>query len=82
MSTTVSKESKILTNRNIIERARTILPNLIYDENPYTVIDNGQIYWVLDAYTVSDKYPYSTFTEIEYESVICVLFTIQYAKSC
>ena len=67
MSTTVSKESKILTNRNIIERARTILPNLIYDENPYTVIDNGQIYWVLDAYTVSDKYPYSTFTEIEYD---------------
>ena len=67
LSRTVSSESKILTNRNIIERARTILPNLIYDENPYTVIDNGQIYWVLDAYTVSDQYPYSTYTEIEYD---------------
>lgn len=67
LSRTVSNESKILTNRNIIERARTILPNLIYDENPYTVIDNGQIYWVLDAYTVSDQYPYSTYTEIEYD---------------
>ena len=67
MSGSVSSESKILTNRNIIERARTILPNLIYDENPYTVIDNGQIYWVLDAYTVSDQYPYSTYTEIEYD---------------
>ena len=67
MSSSVSSESKILTNRNIIERARTILPNLIYDENPYTVIDNGQIYWVLDAYTVSDQYPYSTYTEIEYD---------------
>ena len=67
MSSTVSNESKILTNRNIIERAKTVLPNLIYDENPYTVIDDGQIYWVLDAYTVSDKYPYSTFTEIEYD---------------
>lgn len=67
MSSSVSSESKILTNRNIIERAKTVLPNLIYDENPYTVIDNGQIYWVLDGYTVSSQYPYSTYSEIEYE---------------
>ena len=67
MSSSISSESKILTNRNIIERAKTILPNLIYDENPYTVINDGQIYWVLDAYTVSDQYPYSTYTEIEYD---------------
>ena len=66
MSNTVTNESKILTNRNIIERAKTALPYLIYYENPYTVISNGEIYWVLDAYTVSDKYPYSTYTEIEY----------------
>lgn len=67
MSNTVSNESKILTNRNIIERAKTVLPNLIYDENPYTVINEGQIYWVLDGYTVSNKYPFSTYSEIEYE---------------
>ena len=67
MSSTVSSESKILTNRNIIERAKTVLPNLIYDENPYTVVDEGQIYWVLDAYTVSSQYPYSTYAEIEYD---------------
>ena len=67
MSSAVTNESKILTNRNIIERAKTVLPNLWYDENPYTVIDDGQIYWVLDAYTVSNQYPYSTYAEIEYE---------------
>ena len=67
MSTSVNSESKILTNRNIIKRAKAVLPNLIYDENPYTVVDNGQIYWVLDGYTVSDKYPYSTYTEIQYD---------------
>ena len=67
MSSSVTSQSKILTNRNIIKRAKAVLPNLIYDENPYTVIDNGQIYWVLDAYTVSDKYPYSTYTEIEHD---------------
>ncbi len=66
MTTSVTNESKILTNRNIIERARTVLPNLVYEENPYTVIHDGQIYWVLDGYTVSDKYPYSTYTELEY----------------
>ena len=66
-SNTVSNESKILTNRNIIERAKTVLPNLWYDENPYTVIDNGQIYWVLDGYTVSNQYPYSTYAEVEYD---------------
>ena len=67
MSNAVSNQSKILTNRNIIERAKTVLPNLIYDENPYTVINEGQIYWVLDGYTVSNKYPYSTYSEIDYE---------------
>jgi len=67
MSSSVSSESKILTNRNIIERAKTVLPNLWYDENPYTVIHEGQIYWVLDGYTVSDQYPYSTYTEVIYD---------------
>ena len=67
MSTSVNSESKILTNRNIIKRAKAVLPNLIYDENPYTVVDDGKIYWVLDGYTVSDKYPYSTYTEIQYD---------------
>lgn len=67
-STSVDNESKILINRNIRERAKRALPYLMYDENPYTVIDdNGDIYWVIDAYTTSNEYPYSTFTEIQYE---------------
>lgn len=61
----VTSESKILTNRNIIKRAETIMPYLMYDENPYTVInDEGRIIWVLDAYTISDSYPYSQKTTI------------------
>ena len=59
---------KILINRNIRERAKKALPYLMYDEEPYTVVDkNGDIYWVLDAYTTSSQYPYSTYTSIEYE---------------
>ena len=68
MSNTVTNESKILTNRNVIERAKTALPYIIYDENPYTVVSDGQIYWVVDGYTISDQYPYSTYSEIEYNN--------------
>ena len=64
----ITSDSKILINRNIIERAKKALPYLMYDENPYTVIsDDGKIYWVLDAYTISSSYPYSQYTEIEHE---------------
>ena len=67
-SSSINKKSKLLINRNIIERAKTALPNLIYDSKPYTVINNdGNIIWVLDAYTISNSYPYSSYINIEYE---------------
>ena len=56
----VKEDSKILTNRNIINRAKTIMPYLMYDENPYIVVrNNGELVWVLDAYTTTNNYPYS-----------------------
>lgn len=65
----LTSDSKILLNRNIIKRAKLALPNVIYDDSPYTVVDkNGDIYWVLDAYTTSNKYPYSTYTSVEYDN--------------
>ena len=66
----VTKESKIITTRNIIERAKTIMPYLKYDNNPYMILtDNGNLMWVLDAYTTSNYYPYSQETIIEYEGL-------------
>ena len=65
-SSDVTAESKILINRNIIQRAQTLMPDLIYDENPYIIIDeNGEIWWVIDAYTTSNNYPYSQKITIE-----------------
>lgn len=59
-SSDINKDSKIITNRNIIERAKTLLPNVLYDEDPYLVItDEGKLVWVLDAYTRTHNYPYS-----------------------
>lgn len=69
-SSEVTNESKILINRNIIKRAKTVMPYLIYDDNPYTVVtDEGKTVWVLDAYTVSSQYPYSQFTSIEHDGI-------------
>ena len=46
------------------------MPYLIYDENPYTVVtEEGKIVWVLDAYTVSNEYPYSQYTTIEHDGI-------------
>lgn len=60
-------ESSIITSRNIIERAKTVMPYLIYDENPYMVAtNNGELVWVLDAYTVSNQYPYSQKTNVKF----------------
>ena len=68
-SSNVTGESKILTNRNIIARAKTLMPYLIYDENPYIVINNeGRMIWVIDAYTISNNYPYSQKTTIKESS--------------
>ena len=45
------------------------LPDVVYDNEPYTVVDKqGNIYWVIDAYTISSSYPYSTYTEIQYDN--------------
>jgi len=61
----ITNNSKFLLNRNIIERAKTIIPDLIYDQEPYMIIsDEGKQIWVLDAYTVSNEYPYSQKTMI------------------
>ena len=66
----VTKESNIITTRNVIERAKTIMPYLKYDKEPYMVItDEGKLVWVLDAYTTSNNYPYSQETIIEYDGL-------------
>lgn len=65
-SSDITEETKIINNRNIIERAKKILPDVLYDENPYLVITaEGRLVWVLDGYTRSNAYPYSQTTTID-----------------
>ena len=55
----INPESKILINRNIIDRAKKIAPFLTFDSDPYPIVQDDKIMWVVDAYTTSDKYPFS-----------------------
>lgn len=59
VSGALTSESKILLHRNVQERVEKIAPFLTYDQDPYLVINEGKLYWIIDAYTMSTKYPYS-----------------------
>ncbi len=53
-------ESRIQINRTVPERFQALAPFLLYDPDPYLVVDeDGSLVWMQDAYTVSGKYPYS-----------------------
>ena len=59
LSNDITSESRILYYRAIAERIAKIAPFLTFDRDPYIVITDGKIYWIADAYTTSDRYPYS-----------------------
>ncbi len=55
----ITSESRIQYRREIQERISTVAPFLLLDNDPYLVAADGQLFWVQDAYTTSDRYPYS-----------------------
>jgi uncharacterized membrane protein (UPF0182 family) len=56
----ITSQSRLLMRRNVIDRVTTLAPFLIYEPDPYIVIgDDGRLWWILDAFTTSDSYPYS-----------------------
>ncbi len=59
LSNDITRESRILYFRTVAERIAKIAPFLTFDRDPYIVIADGKIYWIADAYTTSDRYPYS-----------------------
>ncbi len=57
----VNKDSRLLKRRNIRDRVSALAPFLTYDPDAYIVLgDDGRLSWIMDAYTISDSYPYST----------------------
>ncbi|MCH7488801.1 MAG: UPF0182 family protein, partial [Chloroflexi bacterium] len=62
ISGAISDESRLLYRRNIQVRIETIAPFLALDSDPYLVVADGELFWMQDAYTHTDGYPYSTRT--------------------
>lgn len=59
VSREVTDKSFMLYRRNIVDRAKEIAPFLTFDGDPYLVVVDGKLYWILDAYTTAETYPYS-----------------------
>ena len=59
ISNQLSDDSKLIMERNIVSRVKKGAPFLYTDNDPYLALINGQLYWIIDMYTVSDKYPYA-----------------------
>ena len=59
-SDSVHADSRIILQRNVMERVKKIAPFLKYEKDPYLVVtEDGRLVWMLDAYTTSNKFPYS-----------------------
>ena len=57
----VNAQSRLLMRRNVRDRVSALAPFLMFDQDPYMVVgDDGRLSWVMDAFTSSDTYPYST----------------------
>ena len=59
VSSNIDSDSRIIINRNVMDRVQTIMPYLSYESDPYMVTVDGKLYWMIDAYTSSSNYPYS-----------------------
>jgi uncharacterized protein len=58
-SDAIQDQSRIIIRNDIMSRLEQVTPFLTYDNDPYIVIADGRLFWVADAYTTTDRYPYS-----------------------
>ena len=59
ISSQITRDSKVLYHRNIRDRVSNIAPFLTLDTDPYIVVLDGRLTWVIDGYTTTTRYPYS-----------------------
>ena len=59
ISNQLSDDSKLIMERNVVSRVKKAAPFLYTDNDPYLALIKGDLFWIIDMYTVSDKYPYA-----------------------
>ncbi|MGR9108207.1 MAG: UPF0182 family protein, partial [Gammaproteobacteria bacterium] len=67
-STNIDTESRILFRRNIAERIHRLAPYLALDSDPYVVMTSFGLFWIQDAYTLSDRYPVSKHSRFQFRA--------------
>ena len=65
ISKQITASSRVLYIRDIRQRVATLTPFLHFDADPYPVIVDGRIKWIMDAYTTTDRYPYAQTADTE-----------------
>src|SRR6202163_1436140 len=66
----VNQESRLLMRRNLRDRVTALAPFLTYEPDPYIVLgDDGRLSWIMDAFTSSDSYPYSTHYRLDQDLI-------------
>jgi uncharacterized membrane protein (UPF0182 family) len=66
----VNAQSRLLMRRNVRDRVAALAPFLAYDPDPYIVVgEDGRLSWIMDAFTTSDSYPYSSHYRLDSDSV-------------
>ena len=59
ISNQLSDDSKLIMERNVVSRVKKAAPFLYTDNDPYLALIDGNLFWIIDMYTISDKYPYA-----------------------
>ena len=59
ISPQLTSQTQVLFNRAVQDRVAALAPFLQFDQDPYVVVVDGRVYWILDGFTVTDHYPYS-----------------------
>jgi uncharacterized membrane protein (UPF0182 family) len=59
VSPQITDQTQMLYRRNIVDRVNELAPFLTFDRDPYVVVVDGKVYWILDGYTTGSTYPYS-----------------------
>jgi hypothetical protein len=74
----ITADSRLLMRRNVRDRVAELAPFLTFDQDPYIVVGgDGRLYWIVDAFTSSDTYPYAAHSSLGAESVN----TINYVRN-
>jgi uncharacterized membrane protein (UPF0182 family) len=69
-SDAITPDSRLLINRNIREIVNGLAPFLTYDRDPYVVVGaDGNLYWIIDAFTETSTYPYSRHHQVDENDV-------------